>query len=88
MWRLLCNAGILVSIWLSPAWVTLLAMAVMLFVVRASCVEVIMWGFVLDLLFGVYLHDFPFVPIFYTLVAGLMYFVMELLKPHLVFYES
>jgi hypothetical protein len=85
--RLIFNLGALVSITLFPAWATLGVLLAMLLMLRARTYEVLVWGGVLDFLYGVYLHGFPYVPIIYTMTATVMFLVAEFLKPHLVFYD-
>ena len=83
--RIFLNVCVFLSILWFPWWVTIGFLLLLLGVSRAY--EVLLWGVLLDVLYGAPLPDFFGVPLFFTLLCTLIVVVVEFIKPTLVFYE-
>ena len=83
--RIFLNGCLLLSALWFPWWVTMGFVLLLLSVARAY--EVIVWGIVLDTLYGAPVPRFFELPILFTLLCTLVVVVVEFIKPTLVFYE-
>lgn len=85
MLRLFLNICLFISVCFFPWWITIGFILLLLATARAY--EVIFCGFIIDLLYGVPVPGFMNVPFLFTLLSGFLFLIVELIKPHLVFYE-
>lgn len=66
-----------------PWWVS--APLMLLYMIRYTAYEVIVLGALYDAAFGVFIGPMPFL---YTIVIGVCFVLLELLKPYLSFYRE
>lgn len=86
MLRLFLNVCTLLSVLWFPWWITVGFLLLLLGTARAY--EVIIWGFVMDALYGAPVPRYYNLPLLFTLGSALLFAVVEFIKPTLVFYES
>lgn len=84
MLRLFLNGCLLLSVAAFPWWLTLGFMLLLLITARAY--EVLLWGFVLDAVYGAPIRQFAGIPALFTLSAAAAFVVVEFVKPRLRFY--
>lgn len=82
--RIFLNVLIFLSILFFPWWITAFFALILLFSFEAA--EVIIWGLLIDTLYGIPLAIFFHFTFVFTLLFMILFFVVQILKKRLVFY--
>lgn len=84
--RLLLNIMLLISVLFFTWWISVLVGLLLLF--RRNAFEVVFWGFLMDVLYGVSLPAFWGFPLVMTSLFFVLYLVSVVLKQRLIFYHT